>query len=110
MVGRKRKINALRDASGISREHERRQRLDYEARLARRARDLVADGVHPSAAPDRLSASRCGADFCCAGAPTRAIPAACRSGQYDTAVRLTQSSLRHAGLHGYSLNVRHRRS
>jgi len=55
MIGRKRKVNALRDASGVSREHERLQRLDYEARLARRARDLVVDGIDPSNAPDRLS-------------------------------------------------------
>jgi hypothetical protein len=105
MIGRKRKLNVLRDASGVSREHERRQRLDYEARLARRARDLVADGIDPSNAPDRLSGFTLGR-LLLRWRADKSDPSGLSQQQYNTAVRLTQIILRHAGLHGYSLNVR----
>jgi hypothetical protein len=105
MIGRKRKLNVLRDASGVSREHERRQRLDYEARLARRARDLVADGIDPSNAPDRLSGFTLGR-LLLRWRADKSDPSGVSQQQYNTAVRLTQIILRHAGLHGYSLNVR----
>ena len=105
MVGRKRKVNALRDASGVSREHERLQRLDYEARLARRSRDLVADGVNPSNAADRLSGFTLGR-LLLRWRADNSDPSGISQRQYNTAVRLTQIILRHAGLHGYSLNIR----
>jgi hypothetical protein len=98
-------VNVLRDASGVSREHERRQRLDYEARLARRARDLVADGLDPSNAPDRLSGFTLGR-LLLRWRADKSDPSGVSQRQYDKAVRLTQIILRHAGLHGYSLNVR----
>jgi len=105
MIGRKRKVNALRDASGVSREHERLQRLDYEARLARRARDLAADGVNPSNAPDRLSGFTLGR-LLLRWRADKSDPSGVSQRQYNTAVRLTQIILRHAALHGYSLNLR----
>jgi hypothetical protein len=45
MRGRKRKIDAVRDESGKSREHERQQREDYEARIARRGLDLIGEKI-----------------------------------------------------------------
>jgi hypothetical protein len=105
MIGRKRKLNVLRDASGVSREHERLQRLDYEARIARRARDLAADGIDPSNAPDRLSGFTLGR-LLLRWRADKSDPSGLSQRQYNTAVRLTQIILRHAGLHGYSLNVR----
>lgn len=46
-AGRKRKTNVVRDDGGISREHERQQQIDYEARLAKRASQLEIEGIAP---------------------------------------------------------------
>lgn len=105
MVGRKRKINALRNAAGVSIDHKQQQRLDYETRLARRARDLVADGVNPSNAPDRLAGFTLGR-LLLRWRADKSDPTGLSQKQYDTGQRLAGIICRHAALHGYSLNVR----
>jgi hypothetical protein len=105
MVGRKRKTNALRNASGVSIDYKRAQRLDYETRLARRARDLVADGVNPANAPDRLSGFTLGR-LLLRWRACKSDPSGLSQKQYDAGQRLAGIICRHAALHGYSLNVR----
>jgi hypothetical protein len=55
MAGRKRKLDAIRDESGKSRDHERLQQVDYEARLMRRKLDLIGEGISPDHAHLGLS-------------------------------------------------------
>jgi hypothetical protein len=97
MVGRKRKISALRNASGVSIDHKRIQRLDYETRLARRARDLVADGVNPANAPDRLSGFTLGR-LLLRWRACKSDPSGLSQKQYDSGQRLAGIICRHAGV------------
>lgn len=46
--GRKRNAGAHRDANGVSRDHEHKQKTDYEASLAVRAASLVLERVVPT--------------------------------------------------------------
>jgi len=105
MVGRKRKTDALRNASGTSIDYKRAQRLDYEARVARRARDLIADGVNPANAPDRLAGFTLGR-LLLRWRACKSDPSGLSQKQYDTGQRLAGIICRHAAVHGYSLNVR----
>ena len=105
MRGRKRNLNMARDAQGVSREHERRQRLDYEARLARRALDLIGDGVGAAHAEDKLAGSSLGR-LLLRGQADRRDPGGISQRHYNTGQRWSHIVYRHAALMGYRLQLR----
>jgi len=104
-LGRPRKTNVHRDANGISREHERLQKLDYEGRLARRALDLENDGVNPENAPDRLAGVTLGR-LLLRWRADKSDPGGISQKQYNTGQRLASVIHRHASINGYSLNIK----
>lgn len=53
--GRTRKLAAIRDESGKSRDHEKAQQADYETRLAHRRIRLAREGINPDTAHMALS-------------------------------------------------------
>ena len=85
--GRKRKLDAIRDESGKSRDHERSQREDYEARLVRRKLELIGEGISPDHAHLGLAGFTLGKLYLKTKANPQAPDGISRQ-QYNTAERV----------------------
>ncbi len=105
MAGRKRKFTAIRSDDGKSRDHERKNRLAYEATLERRGRELKIDGIDAENSPDRLAGFTLGR-LLLRWRADKTDPSGISQRQYNTGHRLCWVIHRHASLHGYRLTVK----
>lgn len=105
VVGRKRKSGIVRDESGVSREHEKRQRLDYESRLAARGAKLLSEGINPDNANLGLSGFTLGKLFLRWKAD-KGDPGAISREQYQAGDRFARVCRRHQAVMGYSSEIR----
>lgn len=102
--GRKRNLNAVRDDRGISREHERLQRIDYESRLALRGEHLKADRVDPGFALDARSGYSLGR-LLLRYKSNKGDPGAISPEQFSAGARWCRIVHRHAAIMGYKLTT-----
>lgn len=105
VVGRKRKPDAVRDESGVSREHEKRQRADYESRLAARGAKLKSEGINPDNANLGLSGFTLGKLFL-RWKTCKTDPGAISAQQYQSGERFARVCRRHQAVMGYSSEIR----
>lgn len=102
--GRKRNIHAVRDEHGISREHERRQKIDYDARCAFRGGHLTAIGIPADKGGDQLAGTTLGRLYL-RYRQDKGDPGAVSEDQYMAGDKWAGIVRRHAGIMGYKLST-----
>jgi hypothetical protein len=103
-MARPRKQNVKRDRNGISREYLVRQRTDYEKTIARRAIDIIRDGLMAENAVDSMSGFTLGR-LRLRGRSDPSDPSGINEKQYWAGMEWTNLVYRHAALMGYKLNI-----